>query len=361
MIKITIDKIYDKIREKTGLSDEDINKKIEDKLSQLSGLISREGAAHIIANELNVKLFEQNGKLKIKDILPGMRSVTAILKVLRLYPITEFERNGQKNKVGSALVGDETGTLRLTLWGSQADHLAQMQEGTILKVQDAYVKENRGRTELHLGDRSKLLLNPEGESISHVKQFATDSVRKSIKDLEPDMENVEILGFIVQVDDPRFFEVCPQCGKRIRGEEQYKCPEHGTVRPMVSYVMNTTVDDSTDNVRAVFYKRQTERLLGKTEAEIQAYQANLADFPKQILLGKPVKLIGRTKMNLMFNRLEFVTQMVFTEPDIEEEIQHLKKEIEALKKNPPAPRKTEIVETEESEPEEEPPVEEETI
>jgi hypothetical protein len=68
MIKITSEQIIEKISQKTQLSKEDIVSKIKAKMDQLSGLISKDGAAHIIANELGVKLFEE-GKLKIKDIL----------------------------------------------------------------------------------------------------------------------------------------------------------------------------------------------------------------------------------------------------------------------------------------------------
>ena len=74
MIKIPYEKIIEKIKEQAKISDSEIESKIKEKTDQLAGLISKEGAAHIIANELGVKLFEE-GNLKIKDILPGMRSV----------------------------------------------------------------------------------------------------------------------------------------------------------------------------------------------------------------------------------------------------------------------------------------------
>ena len=71
MIKLPLEEIIYKIKEKTSLSDHDINQKIDDKLVQLSGLISRHGAAHIIANELGVNLFEAvTGTLQINRLLP---------------------------------------------------------------------------------------------------------------------------------------------------------------------------------------------------------------------------------------------------------------------------------------------------
>ena len=63
MIKIPYDTIIEKIMEHSKLTLEEVNSKIKAKTEQLAGLISKEGAAHIIANELGVKLFEE-GKLK---------------------------------------------------------------------------------------------------------------------------------------------------------------------------------------------------------------------------------------------------------------------------------------------------------
>ncbi|MFW9876291.1 MAG: DUF2240 family protein, partial [Candidatus Thorarchaeota archaeon] len=81
MIKIPFEDIISKIKEKSNLSEEEINSKIEQKTKQLSGLISKEGAAHIIANELGIKLFEDfSGKLQIKNIVTGMRDVETVGK-----------------------------------------------------------------------------------------------------------------------------------------------------------------------------------------------------------------------------------------------------------------------------------------
>ena len=55
MINIPVETVLTKLKE-NGLSDEEIETKIKQKMDQLSGLISREGAAHIIANEMGIKV-----------------------------------------------------------------------------------------------------------------------------------------------------------------------------------------------------------------------------------------------------------------------------------------------------------------
>jgi len=330
MISIPLEDIKTKIKETASISDEEIDAKITAKLEQLSGLISKEGAAHIIANELGIKLFEQvSGKLEIKNILVGMRDVETTGKVTRKSEVRDFVSNGREGKVGSFTIGDETGTIRIVCWGSKADELAKFNEGDIVKVSSGYVRENNGQKEVHLNDKSSLTINPEGIQISAVAESPQPKVeRKSIKDLQETTSNAELFGTIVQSFEPRFFEVCPQCGKRAKQVEgNFTCAQHQVVTPDFSYVMNVVLDDGTDTVRMVFFRQQVEQLLNKSRDEILAYQSNIAAFDevKNDLLGKQIKVTGRATKNAMFERLEFITNYVDSNPDPKEELERLEK------------------------------------
>ena len=329
MLKIPLNDIISKIKTATNISEAEINQKIEDKLKQLSGLISREGAAHIIANELGVKIFEQTiGKLQIKNILAGMRNVETLGKIQRLYELREFQTETRSGKVASMQIADETGSIRVVMWGAQADNIKKLKQGDIIKIDSAYVRENQGNKEIHLNDRSNLIINPEGETIDNVKEFTSE--RRQIKDLQEGMESIELLGTIVQVFDPKFFEICPNCGKRARPQEDqtFACNEHGTVTPDYSYVMNLFLDDGSENIRCNFFRTQMERLLQKTHEDILKYKDSPQDFEsiKTELLGNQVKLIGRVNKNQMFDRIEFTAQLVFLNPDPEQEIKKLESE-----------------------------------
>ena len=328
MIRVPFEQMVAKIKESSGLSEDEINAKVKSKREQLSGLISKEGAAHIVANELGVKLFE-TGKLKIKDILVGMRSVETVGRVAQIYEVREFVTDGREGKVGSFLLGDDTGVIRVVLWGSQADNISNMQENTVIKVKDAYVKENmNGRKELHLNVNSKLIIAPEGETVEEYKK--PESIRKKINELTETDDNVEILGTIVQVFEPRFFEICPTCGKRARQrEESFVCDVHGAVSPDYAYVLNVFLDDGIDNIRTVLFRQQADKLLNKSHEQMLEFR----DFPERFdtiktdLLGKMVKLVGRVSKNDMFQRLEFIANSVDTNLDPDEEIKKLDEEL----------------------------------
>src|SRR5574342_219759 len=311
MIRMPLPDILARIKEKTGLTDADIMAKIDAKCVSLAGLISKEGAAHIIANELGVKLFEGGGK--IKDLLPGMRNAEFLGRITQIYEVREFKRaDGTEGKVGSFLVGDDTGVVRVVCWGSQADILNQLSAGAPLKVTGGMVRENqRGYKEVHLNEASRVQLNPK-ETVPEVK--SNKATRKTLKELTESDEQIEIMGTIVQVFDPKFFEVCPQCSTRLKEVDgQWVCEEHSALMPDYSYLVNVFLDDGTDNMRIVLFRNQAERLLSKTKEQMIAYRVNPETFEplKTELLGEQFKFVGRAKKNTFFDRIEFIANQVY--------------------------------------------------
>ncbi len=325
MIKIPYEEIVLKINESTKMTAGEIEERVDRKLKQLSGLISREGAAHIVANELGVKIFEPlSGRLQIKNILTGMRDVETVGKVLQVYDLKEFSNENRSGKVASVLIGDETATIRIVLWGSQADNIANLSQGFVVKIVGGYVRDNNGRKEIHLNERSQLIINPKGEVISAVESRSGN--RKEIKQLNENDNEVELLGTIVQVFDLRFYEVCPKCSKRAKPSvDLFVCPEHGNVIPAYSYVLNVVLDDGTETIRCVFFRNHVEKLLNLSQQQLLNLRNNPAEFEasKNELLGTIVKLNGRTNNNSLFNRLEFVANNVDTKPNPEDEMKRL--------------------------------------
>lgn len=324
MFKIPLEEVKKKIIDSGKLTEEGLADRIKEKLDQLSGLISEEGASHIIANELNVKILEPAENLKIKNLVGGLTNITISGKVVKKYEVRHFDSNGRQGKVGSLLIGDETGVVRLVLWNDQADQMEKINEGDVLKIESGYLKEQNNRKELHINSRSALQINPEGISIENVPK-PQEKTRKTIKELEENDENVELLSTIVQVYDLRFYEVCPTCNKRTREKEGiFECQEHGSIQPNYSYVLNCFLDDGSDNLRCVFFKNQTIQLLGMTDEQIQHFRTNEEfDQVKNDLLGNIIKVTGRASKNQVVERIEFIAQNVVKNPDPKEELNEI--------------------------------------
>ena len=323
MIKIPYADALKWIASGANLSEGDVEVKIKEKMGQLSGLISKDGAAYIVANELGVKLFDVAEKLKVRNLNPGLRNVGITLKLLALYDIREFSRgDGTPGTVASALAGDETGTLRIVAWGPATQLLHGLQVGMTVALTSGLIKENNtGHLEIHLNERSTITLSTETIDVQPLPR----EERKNIKDVQ-EGQKVELLGTIIQLFDPKFFETCPACRKRAKEENgQWMCPAHGVVQPVYSYVFNVYIDDGSDNIRCVLFKEQIEQLLGVTTAKMLEYKEHpeLFESVKTDLLGKIVKLSGTVKRNEFFDRVELITSRVDANPNPEEEMKKL--------------------------------------
>ena len=324
--RIPFAEIREKILQSGKINSIELEGRMKEKINELSGLISEEGAAHIIANELGIELYSGKEKLKIKELYSGMRNISTVGRITRKFEVREFAKGDKTGKVASLILGDETGTIRVVFWNDQADLFGALQEDETVLIKNAYVRENNGGKEIHVNEQTEIKVNPEGEIISSVRGNY-DFERKNIAQLQDTMDKVEILGTIVQVFDPRFFRVCMECGKKVLDSEgRLSCAEHGEVKTALSCVLNLILDDGTGTIRGVFWRNQMQHLLNKSEVELNTYQENQSSFEnvKTDLLGEQLKVRGRVKRNELFDRLEFNVQMV-EKANPEEELARLEK------------------------------------
>ena len=137
----------------------------------------------------------------------------------------------------------------------------------------------------------------------------------------------------MQIFDPRFFEICPQCSKRVKNAEgAFVCDKHNNVEPDFSYVLNLIVDDGTENIRTVFFRDSMEKLINASKEKTLEYKDNPEKFEeiKTELLGNIIKINGRVKKNLFFDRIEIVANSVSLNPNPEEEIERLDEEVKKV-------------------------------
>ena len=250
-----------------------------------------------------------------------MRDIEVTGRVMNIYDIRVFNSKGREGKVGSIVIGDATGTMRLVMWNDQTENIAMLKAGDVVRVVNAYAKERMdGQAELHLNDRSRLAINPLGELVSEVKLTANVQ-RKEISQIKETDRSVEVLGTIVQVFDIRFFPICPGCGKKAQQREnEFVCEAHGKVHPGHSYVMNLFLDDGTDSIRVTFFRDQVLELTEKGHEEILRYKETpeLFEDVKTELLGRIIKVNARVAKNAMFNSLELIANSVDINPGPEE-------------------------------------------
>lgn len=299
--------LLEKISKASNLSIEDIERRIEGKRAKLSGLVSKEGAAQIVAAELGINFEKQ--KVKVNELVDGIRRVNISGKIIQLFPVREFKKENREGKVVNFVIADETGNVRVVLWDTNHIKLVEnkeVKEGDVVEISNAQLRNN----EIHLTGFSDIKLSQ--EVIDNVKMEKT-YFDKKLAELKKS-ENARVRAFVVQAFPPRFFEVCPQCNSRARLEgDMYLCVKHGRVVPEKRALLSVILDDGSENLRAVLFSEQIKKM-----------GVNVESFDRDGLLGKEAFFAGTMRENKLFNSNEFFVNNI-EEINIEELIGNLEK------------------------------------
>ncbi|AKB45825.1 Replication factor A (ssDNA-binding protein) [Methanosarcina sp. Kolksee] len=138
---------------------------------------------------------------KIKDIKDGMGDLNLTGKVLEISEIRTFQRkDGTNGKVGNLLLGDSTGTVRVTLWDDRTEFMNQVEYGDTVELVSAYARENAftQKVELQVGNRS--IIKKSEKKIEYEEEFTP------IEDIGADMNNINVSGRVLDIGEIRTFE-----------------------------------------------------------------------------------------------------------------------------------------------------------
>ncbi len=310
MVQVAYEQLLERISRASELSVSDIERRVEAKRAKLSGLVSKEGAAQIVAAELGINFEKQ--KVKINELMSGKRANFSG-KIIKLFPVREFKKENREGKVANMLVADETGNIRVVLW--DINHIKiieqnEIKEGDVIEIANA----NMRNDEVHLTGFSDLKISQEVmENVKSERLFSD----KRLAEVRTG-EAVKLRAFVVQAFPPRFFDTCPECnGKAVSDGEMAVCEKHGRVVPQKRALLNIVLDDGTENSRAVLFSEAIEQLgfnLGEA-----------FDTARETLLGRELMFSGTMRQNKFFNNNELFVSGI-------EEID-LDKMIEILEKN----------------------------
>ncbi len=318
------DLLVERIAKAAKLEREDVERRIEAKKAKLSGLISKEGAAQIIAAELGINFEDQT--LKISELMAGMRKANVIGEIINLFPVREYSKNGREGKVANFVLADETGSTRVVLW--DVNHIGLIENGTIKQGDVVEIKSGATRDgEIHLSGFGELK-----KSNVVMKDVKTEAIvnERNLNEAQQG-QNIRVRGVVVQVFQPRFYLVCPECNKKVaksavggqgageqKAEEEYKCAEHGVVVPKKKAILNFVLDDGTESMRVVMFSDQINALIPEGDLQDEKKATAFRDD----FIGTEIYLSGIVKRNQLFNNLEIVASMA-EKVDVEKLIQIL--------------------------------------
>ncbi|MBD3405788.1 MAG: hypothetical protein GF411_06620 [Candidatus Lokiarchaeota archaeon] len=288
---------------------------------------------------------EALGMKKIEDLSTGMWDVDLEGKVVRIFDITTFDREGSEGRVQNIIVADDTGTIRVTFWNDDVDKITGIEEGDVIRVLHGYVKEGfRGGYEYQVGRKAEITINPKDTSIadldiSEVSTRPTVSAnRYMIGDIDASTEGktIEICGIIVNISQSKpVYPSCPDCRKKLNFEDgRYNCAVCGDVKkPEYRMLFKITIDDGSGSIRATLFGESGEDLLGISAEEAQRIIEKTGRDTAPIeqnsdrALGRYVAIQGRVSkyrdsLDLSTSKLEFADPI--------EEIRKVRKDIASL-------------------------------
>ena len=307
---MSFEELIETIVRKSSFSKEDILKRIDEKLSKFGDLISKEGAAYLVARDLGIELpAKKRKRIKIENILPGVKNINLIGRIFAISPTRKFEHDGHKGKVLNVYIADETGFVRIPLWNDQVDWAEEnLKVGQVIQVTNAIARENiYGDVEVSLGRFGSMRIIEDTGEIPPL-----EVITKKYSNLTYEPANIgdisrpgryEIKGTIVKIFKSDFvFE---------NGEEK-------------DLIIPTIMDDGSGTIRVTFFRDQARKLLNTTVEELEAIdESERQDFVEDVILGKEVIVKGRVKKNKQFDRLEMIANHVEDLNPIEESMKLL--------------------------------------
>lgn len=99
--------------------------------------------------------------MTISELSAGQGNVNVAGTIIEVGESKTFNKFGKELKVSNAILKDDTGTIKLTLWNDEA---SKFKEGDQVKIENGYVNEFQGEPQLTAGKFGKIELVGEGDA-----------------------------------------------------------------------------------------------------------------------------------------------------------------------------------------------------
>ncbi len=255
--------------------------------------------AYVKDNEIHVGMFgtvevleEDHGIPEVEEHITHIYEITGPMdeintfgRVVRVFPMKEFERENRTVRVRSAILFDGK-EIRLVLWDSNAD--VSLVPGEIVKIEGGYVVDNNGVLEIHVGSFGRVVVGVEPPF-----EISSPYTRVRISDIKEDGE-YEIRATVVKQYPSNTIRICPKCRELVE-DTCSRCDVPGVERRII----NMELDDGTGVVRGTLF----------TDEDV-------------VLEGKEFLFFGRVKYNSQFDRWEMSIRG-YSRPNFGEEINYL--------------------------------------
>lgn len=118
-------------------------------------------------------------KLKISELFVRQGSVEVEGTIKEINEPRTFNKFGRELRVADAILEDDSGTIKLTLWNDDIDNF---KTGDRVKIKNGYVNEFQGEKQLTSGKYGKIEKVGKGESIEESEAAEESEVTEEIEE-----------------------------------------------------------------------------------------------------------------------------------------------------------------------------------
>ena len=172
-----------------GLSEDEINSQINERLTEYQGFMTKEGALYLIGKENGVDVYSSDPNIQkeieelidyndfvilIDEIIEDMQNIVIAGRITDIFGINNFiKKDGTSGVVGSFQICDLSNCIKIVLWNKQVKDMENeyFKKGEIIQVIGGYSKKGIDDSlEVHLSRQGKLVLAPEGVTLPKIKK-----------------------------------------------------------------------------------------------------------------------------------------------------------------------------------------------
>ncbi len=233
------------------LTEEQILEMLQIQRNRTNGLIADKTLLRIIATNHCVDLPKEptnDCRLLISHLIPSLNNVTIAGRIVAVYPAKVFE-GAKPGKYASVIIADKDELLRVMLWNDKTDLTESgiIKVGQVVRFIRGYTRADRnGKTELHIGEKSEIEVNPEGinkEDYPSISHFIS-----AIKDIKESKQSIHLIGKVENILAPSTFT-----------------RQDGSA----GKVLRFRISDVTGNVEVVAWNEKAEKLEASLNNETQ--------------------------------------------------------------------------------------------
>ncbi len=89
----------------------------------------------------------------IKDLKPHQENIHVVARVIDAQPPYTIQTRRGTRTISNAVLGDETGRVKTTLWGRRAGSL---KKGVVVEIEGAWTTSYRGEVQLNIGSQTSV-------------------------------------------------------------------------------------------------------------------------------------------------------------------------------------------------------------